>query len=822
MYNEQDTAVTVAFSAAGDRREVTLEALQSEAVDFLEFFGEPAFAGKSFCEIIGAGNGETRFKRLLKKAGHPNNAKGFFNELLEQLTQPADERNGTVAVGGIPLPVMMLVSFLEKILPDNRFIRIRDVAHLERLTNIRIPDEERDDMQTVIHRYPVRLSMHVIRQMRVSRNVAYQYMPFKEELDPVGLTNTWIGQFHQGLLEQMYRNRIIFVLNMSCPVYCRFCFRKHKDCRNQAAPTMEDVRNAVTHIRNSPAVKEMVLTGGDPFMNRRTLACAIDELMTVPHIRTLRLATRSIAFYPQIFYAGNGNWLKYLKQKNQEIQSRQKRMEVATHFIHPDEISPYSLDLISDLARNGVAVYVQTPFLKDCNDEGPELTRLFRLLRGAGAEMHYIYIPCSPIQGNSVYWTPISKGHRAGVYLRGHLSDRAIPRICTATPIGKMDWHTSGWAIAPDDDENFIWIRSPYTPEYFKTFAPGSSEHDVVRVNGEGTLDVRYMAKIGDPGLFMGHRPARPVNTAYTNGEILAGLQHRSLEDQRETDSIVPTGTDAVRRVHLTRVEIDPEAGDAALDYIRSDDRITDVVIAGRRDMVDCLRPAGELIRALGDIGHVNAVRLRSLKFNYAPDAYTLGAVDRLAGLNRLTVVNPLRLEIETRFLHSGEFRPEHDILTSVLRQRGITVYASTVLVPEVNNSPEAIQRLAFACRNVGIEFHHVYVAGHPLQEKQNREQPVDILDVIDIGTRVRRDGSGREIPMYILRTSLGEADFGLTTRFYADNGAVLAKLLPYDLPYFQSMKPDFQWPDGITAGDDGCPLVPVPGLGNETGFMVR
>jgi lysine 2,3-aminomutase len=77
----------------------------------------------------------------------------------------------------------------------------------------------------------------------------------------------------------MYQNRVIFLLNMSCPVYCRFCFRKHKESRNETNPTPADVKRAVDHVRNSPAIKEIVITGGDPFMNRANMACAIDGLM---------------------------------------------------------------------------------------------------------------------------------------------------------------------------------------------------------------------------------------------------------------------------------------------------------------------------------------------------------------------------------------------------------------------------------------------------------------------------------------------------------------------------------------------------------------
>jgi hypothetical protein len=43
--------------------------------------------------------------------------------------------------------------------------------------------------------------------------------------------------------------------------------------------------------------------------------------------------------------------------------------------------------------------------------------------------------------------------------------------------------------------------------------------------------------------------------------------------------SIVATGSSTISRVHETRVEIDVACADADLEYIRSDDRITDAVI---------------------------------------------------------------------------------------------------------------------------------------------------------------------------------------------------------------------------------------------------
>ncbi len=199
--------------------------------------------------------------------------------------------------------------------------------------------------------------------------------------------------------------------------------------------------------------------------------------------------------------------MNYLKRKSLECESRGKRLEVATHFIHPDEISIEGLDIITELTQHGIAVYVQTPLLKDCNDKGKVLVELYEKLRGAGAEMHYLYLPCSPIKDNRRYVAPISTALDLASYLRAYLSDRAIPRFCTATTIGKIDWNLSGWAVEGDkSDDRYIWIRTPYTQDYFGQFAPILQLQKVARVNPEGTLDTKFMADIGDDSLYFGSR----------------------------------------------------------------------------------------------------------------------------------------------------------------------------------------------------------------------------------------------------------------------------------------------------------------------------
>lgn len=826
---QQGILYNMEFKHSKELKPVSLGDLERNVTQFLELYGSEWVLGKKFRKVIGDGDGETRFSRLLAAARHENDPHRFFSDILAQLEHINHETPSDISVNGLRLPYQLLLVILEQVIPGDRIFTIKSVRRLEKLTNIKVPKSEQAMMQRVLDLYPVRLSNHTIRQLRLSPSVAYQYMPFTDELDKEGLVHTWVGQFHRGVLEQMYRNRVIFILNMGCPVYCRFCFRKHKECRNQRAPTKKHVNLAIQYIKSCPDIKEVVLTGGDPFMNRATLTRSIDGLKEVPHVETLRVASRAVSYFPFLFTAHDGFWLNFLKRKQLELKQKNKRIEVATHFVHPDEVSMQSLDLISELVSAGIQVYVQTPFLGGCNDSGAELVELFKRLRAVGAEMHYVFMPCSPLEGNRKYRSPISAGVEAAAYLRAHLSDRAVPHFTTATAVGKIDWGSSGWIVEVDpDDKRYIWVRTPYTHEYFESFAPLLNLVQVARHNSEGTLDAKFMANVGDVNWILGPRDTAGLTKWYRErdgfrgaliSEALPGLQFQARADHGPPPPIVPSGSEFLHRVHKTRVELNCDAGseeiERSIDLAAEDDRITDVVLFSSKDALRSLYGVGEIVERLAEIPHITAVRIRSLNLNYEPVTFSDSLIKRIASWNRLCPAAPTRLEIETRFLHSTEFKPEHERIVKALRQRGVTVYNNTPLLGLVNDSHEEMVRLTSYFRRVGIEMTNLYVGGMPLQEKWNKEHSIHVSQVIDIASHLRVSGSGRELPRYVVRTLLGDADLGLTALAVGsrDDGTALLKLLPYDKNYFTALDPDFDWPEGVETDDDGHPVVAVEGL---------
>lgn len=807
--------------------ELDLSLVEDRLVEFLDRYGVPTVIGAQLAAVVGDGDGKQRLSRLITACGFEDRPEAFIRSILDELSRASPASPADIRFGDIRLTREFLLVFLEEMMPGGGFVNVRDVEHYEALCNVTVPADEREPMERVLREYPVRLSHHVLRMIRLSEGTGYQYLPFIDELSDEGQVHTWIGQFHQGVLEQMYDNRVIFVLHMSCPVYCRFCFRKHKETREMPPPTVEDVDAALDYLRSNDHVREVVLTGGEPLMNRKTVEQAIYGLARIPHIETVRLAARTISYHPQMLRNHREFWMNFLIKAREDLAAVGKHLEVAGHFIHPDEATVPTLEVIAELARGGIPIYIQTPFLAGCNDDAGTLGRLFHELRLRGAEMHYIFFPCSAIKGNRRFWSPISTALHAANDLRAVLSDRAIPHLTTATRIGKIDWFTSGWAVERDaSDPRFMWIRTPYTRQYFSQFT-GELEIEGVRENAEGMLEARFMADIGDESLFVTPHVQLPDvddvddDDLPYDEELIAEI-YGYLPDIGP--DVVPSGCEKLCRVHRTRVELRADCDDRQLkqivDYVAARPEITDAVLRTDTDLPHSLDEIERVVHALRADSNVRSFRMRSRVFHDDPLLYDPSVVERYTALQSLEVPDPVRFELETLVLSADQLQDSHRRVVELFHQRGVTVYLNSCLLHDVNDSAAAMRALSSRCRQFGFEFHHLYVAGAQTQRAWNSGRPVDIDTIVGIATELRRNGSGRELPRLIISTELGEVDFGpgCHIRPGPDRNSSEITLWPYTLDHFRSLDPAFAWPDGVRE-EDGCPVVRMPGLRCRKGW---
>ena len=90
-----------------------------------------------------------------------------------------------------------------------------------------------------------------------------------------------------------YPDRALLKPLLICPVYCRFCFRREHVGPDGGLLTESELQAAYDWFAAHPAIREVILTGGDPLMlSPRRLASIVGALSAIPHIEILRIHTR--------------------------------------------------------------------------------------------------------------------------------------------------------------------------------------------------------------------------------------------------------------------------------------------------------------------------------------------------------------------------------------------------------------------------------------------------------------------------------------------------------------------------------------------------
>jgi len=101
-----------------------------------------------------------------------------------------------------------------------------------------------------------------------------------------------------GLIHR-YPDRVVFLVSDSCAMHCRHCMRRRKI---SLAPQERDDnhRRAIAYIRQQPNIREVILSGGDPFMlPDRAIVALLEKLHAIAHVALLRIHTRIPCTLPE-------------------------------------------------------------------------------------------------------------------------------------------------------------------------------------------------------------------------------------------------------------------------------------------------------------------------------------------------------------------------------------------------------------------------------------------------------------------------------------------------------------------------------------------
>ena len=223
-------------------------------------------------------------------------------------------------------------------------------------------------------------------------------------------------------LVHRYPDRVLFLVNETCSVYCRYCTRSRIVGSGKHQVEYGEVYE---YLRNHPEVRDVLISGGDPLvMSDEKLDGILTNLRAIPHIEIVRIGSKIPVVLPQRITDDLVNMLK-----------KHHPFFMSIHFLHPDEITPEVEAACNKLADAGIPTFSQTVLLKGVNDNPEVMKRLMLKLLKMRVRPYYIY-QCDPVQGTSHFRTSIDKGLEIMEHLRGHITGYAVPTYVIDAPGG--------------------------------------------------------------------------------------------------------------------------------------------------------------------------------------------------------------------------------------------------------------------------------------------------------------------------------------------------------------------------------------------------
>jgi len=259
--------------------------------------------------------------------------------------------------------------------------------------------------------------------------IAAQFVPSARELEThPGERHDPIGDHAfspvEGIVHR-YPDRVLLKLLLSCPVYCRFCFRREQVGQGDGVLAPEALDEALAYIRTHPEIWEVILTGGDPLMlSDRRLAEVMTRLNDIPHVKVVRIHTRVPVVDPA-----------RITQDLIAVLRGRAPVYVLLHCNHARELTPAARAACGRLVDGGMPMLSQSVLLRHVNDTPESLAHLMRAFVETRVKPHYLHHG-DLARGTSHFRVPIAEGQALLRGLRGHTSGLCQPTFMLDLPGG--------------------------------------------------------------------------------------------------------------------------------------------------------------------------------------------------------------------------------------------------------------------------------------------------------------------------------------------------------------------------------------------------
>ncbi|WP_153321173.1 KamA family radical SAM protein [Sinorhizobium medicae] len=203
--------------------------------------------------------------------------------------------------------------------------------------------------------------------------------------------------------QHKYAETGLVLVTDRCASYCRYCFRK-RIVGKHSEEIATDFAQVAQYIGGHPEMTNVLLSGGDPFvLSTAKLDEILDYLLPIPHLDSIRIGTKMVAYEPKRFEDPT------LLALFQRIHKAGKAAVIVTHFDHIGEISVDAERNIRSLSAQGVQFLNQTVLLAKVNDDPEILAKTFAKCHQMGVRPYYLF-QGRPVKGASHFQVPLRRG----------------------------------------------------------------------------------------------------------------------------------------------------------------------------------------------------------------------------------------------------------------------------------------------------------------------------------------------------------------------------------------------------------------------------
>ncbi len=185
-----------------------------------------------------------------------------------------------------------------------------------------------------------------------------------------------------------YPHIVIVKPLLTCPQICVYCQRNWEIedvYSKKAVLSKEKLDRALSWIKDRPEINEVLITGGDPFLlSNKNIEKLLTSLADNPNIIRIRIGTRTLVTLPQRITD------PLVRTINRFHIPGRREIIIITHFEHPYEITPISMDAVQRFKRYGIDVYNQLVYTY-YNSRRFEAVALRQLLRLIGVTPYYTF-----------------------------------------------------------------------------------------------------------------------------------------------------------------------------------------------------------------------------------------------------------------------------------------------------------------------------------------------------------------------------------------------------------------------------------------------